>query len=173
MDKAQARVGHVIVGVILEVPSESIDQGAVEVAVARVHDHAGGLVDDHQAGVFIDDVQRDVLGDDFALIAGTIHHHADDVTGVHAVVALDRTAVHSNALCLSGILDAVAAGALDALYEVLVDAQQYLARLHHIVVVLPIVAPVLGKVGLTVVVLNFVAARLQFVVEQLVVQCHF
>jgi hypothetical protein len=29
-----------------------------------VHDHAGGLVDDHEVAVFVEDVERDVLGRD-------------------------------------------------------------------------------------------------------------
>ena len=137
-----------------------------------MHHHAGRFVNDHQARVLIDDVQRDVLGDNLALIAGTVHDHADHVAGMHAVVALDRAATHADALGLGRILHAVAAGALDALYQILIDAQQHLSWLHHIVVVLPVVAPVLGEVGLTIVILNLVAACFQTLVKQFVVQRH-
>ena len=74
MDEAQAGVGHVIVRVVLEVPGEGIDQCAVKVAVTGMHHHACGLIDDHQAGIFIDDIQGDVLGDDFALISYITGH---------------------------------------------------------------------------------------------------
>ncbi len=41
---------------------QGVDQGAIGNAGAVVHGHAGGLVDDDQVGVLVEDVQRDILG---------------------------------------------------------------------------------------------------------------
>lgn len=56
---------------------QGIDQRPVPVAVARVHDHAGGLVDDQQIVVFVGDIERDVLRHDLDLALGIGHHHGD------------------------------------------------------------------------------------------------
>ena len=148
--QTHARVGHIIVGVIFEMPCESVDQRAVVVAVARVHTHAGRLVHHKQFGVFVNDVQRDVLRHDFVLIARAVHHHADDVTRMHAVVRFHGGAVHADALRLGGVLNAVARRSLDALDQIFVDAQQHLTLLYFIAIVFPVIPPALiGKVGVT------------------------
>ena len=165
--QSHAWVGNVIVWVVLEMPGEGIDQCAVVVAMARMHAHSCGLVHHQQVVVLIDDVQRDVLGDNLILVARTVHHHRDLIARMHAVVALDGAAVHADALCLGGVLDSVARRSLDALHQVLVYAQQHMSWLHHIVVVLPVVAPVLGEVGVAEVALYLES----LVVEYVLVKC--
>jgi len=86
---------------------QGIDQRPVPVAVARVHDHAGGLVDDQQIVVFVGDVERDVLRHDLDLALGIGHHHGDAVQRLDLVARL-RTSAHEHAAAVDRRLDAVA-----------------------------------------------------------------
>ena len=71
MDETDVGVGRIIEGIILQVVRERIDQRASIVAVPRVDDEPCGLVDDHQHLIFVDDIQRNGLGDDLELMLGT------------------------------------------------------------------------------------------------------
>jgi len=148
MDESEARVGDVVVGVVAEVPSERVDECAVEVAVSGMDDHSGGFVDDKHLLIFVNDVEGDVLRDDFVLVAWAVHDDADEVARVYAIVAFDGFTVDADAGGVGGVLDAVAGGAGDALDEVFVDAEQYLAGLNLVAVMLPVVSAVFGEVRL-------------------------
>ena len=91
---------------------QGIDQRPVPVAVARVHDHAGGLVDDQQIVVFVGDVERDVLRHDLDLALGIGHHHGDAVQRLDLVARLGRTSAHEHAAAVDRRLDAVARAVL-------------------------------------------------------------
>ena len=123
MHQAHARVGYIVVGVVFKVPCKGIHQGAVVVAVAGMHTHAGGLIHHQQRFVFIHDVERNVLRNDFVFVAWSVHHHGNDFAGVHAIVRLHRASVHAYALGFGSILNAVARRAFDALHQILVDTQ--------------------------------------------------
>lgn len=52
-------------GEVVAMMKQSIDQGAVRVACGGVDDEARGFVDDEDVAVLIEDLQGNVLGDDF------------------------------------------------------------------------------------------------------------
>ena len=109
---------HTVVAVVVgglgdaEVECEGVDQGAFVVAVAGVDHHAGGLVDDEQVVVFVDNVERDVLGDYLYSAPPVGHDEADDVSGADYVVGFDGLVPYLHEPFLDGALDAVARGAL-------------------------------------------------------------
>ena len=71
MDETDVGVGGIIEGIILQVVRECIDQRASIVAVPWMDDEPRRLVDDHQHLIFVDDIQRNGLGDDLKLVLGT------------------------------------------------------------------------------------------------------
>ena len=105
---------------------QGIDQRPVPVAVARVHDHAGGLVDDQQIVVFVGDVERDVLRHDLDLALGIGHHHGDAVQRLDLVARLGRTSAHEHAAAVDRRLDAVARAVLHPQREEFVEPHRLL-----------------------------------------------
>ena len=95
-------------GNVAHVPCHGIDEGAVEIACSGMHHHAGGLVDDHEDVVLIDDVEGYVFGVDGAVVLGNVEHEGDDVARTHLVVALDGTAADLYIARLGSRLYAVA-----------------------------------------------------------------
>ena len=129
VDKTHFGVVGIEARVVFQVPCHGVDERAVEVAGSRVHHHAGGLVDDHQRIVFIDDVERNVLGLDGGVVARAVEHERDDVARAHLVVALHGALVHVDEARVGSLLDAVARGVLHFLLHVFVDAQRRLPRI--------------------------------------------
>ena len=63
----------------------------------------------HQKGVvFVNDVERNIFGYDFMLVARAIHHYGDYVVGLYAVVRFDGSPVGKDATSLCSLLYAVA-----------------------------------------------------------------
>ena len=71
MDETDVGVGRIIEGIILQVLRECIDQRTGIVAVPWMDYEPRRLVDDHQHLIFVDDIQRNGLGDDLKLVLGT------------------------------------------------------------------------------------------------------
>ena len=95
-------------GYVTHVPCHGIDEGSIEIARSGMHHHAGGLVDDHEDVVLIDDVEGYVFGVDGAVVLGNVEHEGDDVARAHLVVALDGTAADLYVARLGSRLNAVA-----------------------------------------------------------------
>lgn len=106
--ESYTRVIGVVVRIVAQVPGDGVDERAAVVAAAGVNYHTGRLVDDHEVVVFVYDVEGDVFGGDVVLVARTVHHHGDDVAGLHTVVALHGPAVHMDEASLGRLLYAVA-----------------------------------------------------------------
>ena len=70
---------------VVDVVEQGVDQRAVGVAGGRMDDHARGLVDDHDVGVLVDDVERQRLR---LRRGGRRRRHVDD----HFLLRLDREA---------------------------------------------------------------------------------
>ena len=83
----------VLVG-LLEIVSQAVQQGMLEVAVTGVYHQARLLVDDDDVVVFVDDVQRDGLGLDIGLARRIGEHDGDHVVGLHLIVLLHHLVVH-------------------------------------------------------------------------------
>ena len=62
---------------------ESIDQGAVEMAVAGMNHHSGRFVYDENIIILINYIQRNVLRHDIHPAAAVRHHETDDIPGTH------------------------------------------------------------------------------------------
>ena len=79
---------------VLQMIGQGVDQRPRIVAVAGMDDHAGGLVDDNQVVVFIQNVERNVFGNDFQFAERIGHDDLNPVRGLHLVTRLDGRAVH-------------------------------------------------------------------------------
>ena len=112
-------------------PRHGIDECAVEIAGTRMHDHSGRLVDDHQRVVFIDDVERNVLGLDGGIVARTVEHQRDDVARTNLVIAFHRSIVDMDEARIGSLLDAVARRMLHLFLHIFVDAQRSLSRIDY------------------------------------------
>ena len=148
-------VGHIVIGIVLEVPCKGVDQRAIVIAVAWVHAHAGRLVHHQQGIVFLHDVDGDVLCYNLIFVAWAVHHHGDDFAGVHAVVRLHGLAVHANTLRFGCVLNTVSRSALDALHKVFVDTQKHLPFFYLKAVVFPVVCAIFAEIGVAEILLDF------------------
>jgi len=124
-------VGGIIEGIILQVVRECIDQRAGIVAVPRVDDEPCRLVDDHQYLIFVDDIQRNGLGDDLELMLGTAQLKGDDVEGLDAVVALDGLVADEDIPSVKRLLDATTTATRHASSQILVDAHRRLSLVSY------------------------------------------
>ena len=116
------------VGELGEVEEEGVDESAAVAGVvggagAGVDHHAGGLVDDGEVSVFVEDVEGDVLGYG---VEGRGMRGAFDLDGLAAVellFGLGGVAVDADLAGFDEELDAGAADVGDGLGEVLVEAE--------------------------------------------------
>ena len=111
-------------------PCYGIDQCAVIVAAARMDNKSGRLVYHYQLRIFIDHIQRNVLGLYCVVILRAVEHQGYDVERANLIVALHRNVVDMHESCVSRTLNAVAACVLQLLEHVLVDAQGHLSLVH-------------------------------------------
>ena len=105
-----------------EAEREGVHKGAVVVAVARMDDHARGLVHDEHVLVLIDDVERNVFGEDFHPAAPVGHHELDRVAGADHEIGFGDLVVHEDAAFLDRGLDPGAGGVFEVGGHELVDA---------------------------------------------------
>ncbi len=83
---------------------ERVDQGASPVALGGVSHHAGGLVNHGQSVVFVEDLDRDVLG-----FGGRVRQlgqpHAYDIPGADPIGRLDGPPVDEDRVGVDDLLD--------------------------------------------------------------------
>ena len=121
---------HRLVG-LLEMPCQSVKQGPLEVAMARVDYQSRLFVDDDEVGVFIDDIQRYFLGRDVDLAGWVAEYDGYDVARLYLVVRLHCLFVDEDVACLGSVLHAVARDVLDVVGQEGVDALLGLAFVYH------------------------------------------
>ena len=127
MDDAGAEVAA-DVGEFVEVEEEGVDEGATVAGVvggagSGVDHHAGGLVDDGEVLVFVEDLEGDVFGDG---VEGCGLRGAFDLDGLAAVeflFGLGGVAVDADLAGFDEELDAGAGDVGEGLGEVLVEAE--------------------------------------------------
>ena len=74
------------------------------VATRGVSNHAGGLVDDRQKLIFVDDLDRDVFG--LGRCVGQIWEpNADQIAGADAVRGFDHAPIHQDGVGNNDLLD--------------------------------------------------------------------
>jgi len=96
-----------------------------------VDDEPCRLVDDHQYLIFVDDIQRNGLGDDLELMLGTAQLKGDDVEGLDAVVALDGLVADEDIPSVKRLLDATTTATRHACSQILVDAHRRLPLVSY------------------------------------------
>ena len=101
---------------------ESIDQSAVEMAVAGMNHHSSRFVYDENIIIFIYYIERNVLRHDIHPAAAVRHHETDDIPGTHQQIGLGRLIPHLHISLLDGALDTVAGGVFQMGRHELVDA---------------------------------------------------
>ena len=130
MHKADGRVVRVELLVVAEMPGEGIDQRAAVVAAAGMHHEARRFVDDEQGLILVDNIEGDVLWDDFPVALRVVQDERDDVAGLYLVVALDGLVAGMDCTRLGCLLYAVAAGAGHVVHQELIDADGRLPLVH-------------------------------------------
>ena len=89
-------------------PGYGVDKRTVIVAMTGVHHQTGRFVHYHQILVLIYYIKGDVFGDDFILIAWTVHHHSDYIHRLHLIATFHSLAVRHHEACIGSLLDAIA-----------------------------------------------------------------
>ena len=103
-------------------PSNGIDEGAVEITAPRMHNHAGRLVDHHQLVILIDNLQRDILRFDGGVIMRAVEHQSNHIARAYLIITLYRISIHMNETRIGGFLDSVTARMRLMFCQKLVDA---------------------------------------------------
>lgn len=88
-----------------EAVEESIDHGAVFIAVRGVDDHPAGFIEHSEVGVFVEDIQGDVLRLSIGRFVGR-NGAADGVTGVEVGAGFRGTSVNGDVTVFDESLDA-------------------------------------------------------------------
>lgn len=116
---------------ILEMVSQGIHQRAGVVAVGWMNHHAGLFVNDQDICIFIDDLHRNIFGDDLNLPGWMRKHHRDDIIGMNAVIRLDGLVIDEDVTSMGSLLYLVPGGILQPYHQELVNTQQTLALIGH------------------------------------------
>ena len=135
--QSDARVVRVVSRQTAQMPSDSVDQRAVEVAHTRVDHKSCGFIDHHQLVVFVNDVERNILGLYRGVVVRAVHHQRHHVARTNLIIAFHRTVVHVHHSRVACLLYAVTRRVLQLLEHELVDADRCLTTvgLHAIVLV--------------------------------------
>ena len=112
-------------------PGYGVDKRTVIVAMTGVHHQTGRFVHYHQILVLIYYIKGDVFGDDFILIAWTVHHHSDYIHRLHLIAAFHSLAVRHYEACIGSLLDAIARRVRQAVEQILVHPHHLLPLVHH------------------------------------------
>ena len=113
-----------------QIPGQAVEQGAGEVAAARVYHQSGRLVDHQHVLVLISYVQIHLLGKYLETSAAVRQEYLYLIQGLYFVVGLYDRPVDPHIACVNGQLYAVPGCALYVRSEVLVYAQQTLAAVY-------------------------------------------
>ena len=73
--------------------------------MAGMDNQSGLFVYNHQKIVFINNIQVNVLGDDFYFARRIAHHNSDHVAGLYTVIGLHRSVVNQYVACIGSFLD--------------------------------------------------------------------
>ena len=106
---------------------ESIDERPLEVTVAGMHDHSGGLVDNEEVVVLIDYVQRNVLRQDLKAAAAVRHHEADHIAWADDKVRFRNLVIHTYITLFDRALNPVSGSVLEMSGHILVHTHRGLA----------------------------------------------
>jgi lipoyl(octanoyl) transferase len=115
---------------LLQVPRDTIDQGAGIVTTGGVDDYAGRFINDHDLIVFVADVEGKLFRDDLFPMAFFVRVDDDLIEGSDLIVWLYLFVVDEYHPCFQRFLDLVAGGVFDPLNQELVDTQRFLPLVH-------------------------------------------
>ena len=116
---------------LLKMPSQSVKQGAFEVAMAGVYHQSSLFVDHDDVVVFVNDIQRNLLRCDVDFPRGIAEHDGDDVVRLHLIVLLHRFVVDKDVACFGSVLNAVTRDVLNMVGQEGVDTFLGLAFVDH------------------------------------------
>ncbi|MPM92832.1 hypothetical protein SDC9_139968 [bioreactor metagenome] len=131
MHQSHPRVIGIVIGIILQVPGQSVDQRAVIITVPRMHDQSGRFIHHHQILILVHNVERNILGHHLIFVTRTVHHDRDYVQRLHLVATLHRLTVYHDESRLSCLLNAVARSIDNAVEQILVNPYERLPFVGH------------------------------------------
>ena len=80
-------------GIILQMPCHGIDECSVCISTARMYNQACRLVHDHEVIILIDNIERDILGDNGIVVGRGVECDHNLVAWLYLVVALYNLSV--------------------------------------------------------------------------------
>src|SRR5574344_2545705 len=98
----------IVVFIIFHVPSQCVDKCSVVIAMSRMNYHTSWLVHYHQRIVFVDNIERNIFGEDFVFVTRTIHHDGNNIEWLNFVAALHRFPSYLNTMGIGCSLNSVA-----------------------------------------------------------------
>ena len=114
VDKAGAHSGGT--GKVFEMIEESVDECACEITDSGMDDQPGLLVKDEEMVIFIYNIERNVFRLSPEIFRRYIEDDGDDIARAHFVIGLYRFAIDENGISAGGILQLIAADAIDAVH---------------------------------------------------------
>ena len=111
-------------------PCNGVDQCSMEIPHTWVYYQSRWFVDDHQLVVFVDHIERNILGLDGGIVVRAVEHQSNDISRTNLIITLDGFAVDMNKTRISRFLNAVTGGMLHMLRHVFVDTHRLLTAIH-------------------------------------------
>ena len=118
-------------GQILQMPGQGIDECPAIIAVPRMHHEPGRLVQYDEVVVFIQDVERNILRNNFHLPLGIGHHEGNTVERLHLVARLHGNAVHKDISAVGCGLHPAPRTVLQSHRQIFVDTEHGLPPVYR------------------------------------------
>ena len=125
------RVISIVIGIIFHVPGYGIDKRTMVVSMSGMYNESGWFIHYHQKLVFIDNIKRNIFGNNFIFIARTIHHHRDNIERFHFVAALHRLTVGHDKTTFRCFLNAVTRCIHNTFEQIFVHPHHRLAFINY------------------------------------------
>ena len=110
---------------------QGIDQSTMIIAATRVNHQSCWLVDHEQVIVLIDNVERNIFGQDLKHMTRTIHHHRHHITRLDLITALLRLTIDMDISVVGCTLHTVARCSHYPIDEELIDTYWSLSSVGH------------------------------------------
>ena len=131
VNQSHLRVVWIVGRYVTQMPGNGIHQRAMIISAPRMYYQSCGLVDDHQIIILVNNVQRNIFGNNIVVVAWTVHHDGQHVERLYLVAAFYRLAVCHDKPCVGRRLNTVARSVDDAFEQILVDAHRCLSFIYY------------------------------------------
>ena len=131
MNKPHLRVIRVKIGILPKMPCHSIYQCSMSIAATRMHDHSCRLVHNHEVIILIYNFQRDIFGNNAAVIDPGVQCYDNDIAWFYLVIALYNLAIDRYGAGIGSLLYLVAGCIGYMVYKKLVYSDRRLPFIYY------------------------------------------